>query len=200
MSAVSYPPAGYERRPLPLWTEPAGSVWQRIYASVHTDPLGYQVSLSRFSDPSGTRFGVIYLGSSAKVAFVEVVLRDRGEAMLGPVLIPLPELKSYTCADIRLASDLHLVDLTGDGCVQLRVPTDVIGAKDQTAARAWSEAFFDHPAAPDGILYPSRLNEQRNIALYTRALGKLASVAMPRLIERRDELAAIIRDFNLEIP
>jgi len=200
MPAVSYPPAGYERGPLPLWTEPAGSVWTEAYMRCQTEPLGYQVSLSRFSDPSGTRFGVIYLGSSAKVAFAEVVLRDRGEAMLGPVLIPLAELESYTCADIRLTTDLRLVDLTGDGCVRLRVPTDVIGAKDQTAARAWSEAFFDHPAAPDGILYPSRLNEQRNIALYARALGKLASVAMPRLVERRDELATIIRDFDLAIP
>ena len=199
MPAGSYPPAGYGSGPLPLWTEPAGSVWQRMYASVHTDPLGHQLSLSRFSDPSGTRFGVIYLGSSAKVAFVEAILRDRGEATLGPVLIPFTELEAYTCADIRLTADLRLVDLTGDGCVRLRVPTDVIGAKDQTSARVWSEAFFDHPAAPDGILYPSRLNEQRNIALYARALGKLAAVATPRLVDRRNELAEIIRDFELEI-
>ena len=182
-----------------MWTEPAGSVWQRLYASAHTDPLGFTLALTRFSDPSGTRFGVIYLGSSAKVAFAETVLRDRGEATLHSVLIPFAELEIYTCADIRLVADLNLVDLTGDGCVRLRVPTDVIGARDQTLARAWSQAFFDHPAAPDGILYPSRLNEQRNIALYARALGKLAPEATPRLVERRDELAAIIRDFEIEI-
>ncbi len=127
------------------------------------------------------------------------MLRDRGEATLHSVLIPFSELENFTCADIRLAADLNLVDLTGDGCVRLRVPTDVIGASDQRLARVWSQAFFDHPAAPDGILYPSRLNEQRNIALYARALGKLAAEATPRLVERRDELAAIIRDFDLEI-
>lgn len=66
-------------------------------------------------------------------------------------------------------------------------------------ARAWSAAFFDHSATPDAIPYPSRLNEQRNIALYARALGKLAPEATLRLIERRDVLAAIIRDFDLEI-
>ena len=199
MAAIAYPPSGFGSGALPLWTELAGSVWQRIYASAHTDPLGFKPGLSRFSDPSGTRFGVIYLGSSAKVAFAETVLRDRGETTLGSVLIPFSELEIYTCADIRLAADLNLVDLTGDGCVRLRVPTDVIGARDQTLARAWSEVVFDHPAAADGILYPSRLNEQRNIALYARALGKLAPEATPRLVDRRDDLAAIIRDFELEI-
>jgi hypothetical protein len=83
--------------------------------------------------------------------------------------------------------------------VQLRVPTDVVGARNQTLARAWSDAFFDHPAAPDGIPYPSRLMEQRNIALYTRALGKLAPQGTTRLGERRDEMSAIIRDFELGI-
>jgi hypothetical protein len=134
------------------------------------------------------------------VAFAEAVLRDRGEATLEPVLIPFAELEVYTCADLALVADLNLVDLTGDGCVRLRVPTDVIRAKDQTLARAWSEAFFDHPAAADGILYPSRLNNERNIALYARAVSKLAPMATPRLVERRDELAAIIVDFGLDVP
>ena len=92
-----------------MWAEPAGSVWQRLYTSTHTDPLGLGTGLSRFSDPSGTRFGVIYLGSSAKVAFAETVLRDRGEATLHSVLIPFAELETCTCADIRLAADLNLV-------------------------------------------------------------------------------------------
>lgn len=83
--------------------------------------------------------------------------------------------------------------------MRLRLPTDVVDARNQTMAPAWSEVFFDHPAARYGIVYPSRLNEQRNIALYTRALWKLAPDATPRLVERRDELATIIRDFELEI-
>jgi len=114
-------------------------------------------------------------------------------------MIELVELQAYACADVGLADDLRLVDLTGDGCLRLRVPTDVIGARDQTLARVWSEAFFDHPAAPDGVLYPSRLNEQRNIALYSRAIRKLATERVSRLVERRDELAEIIRDFGLAI-
>ena len=55
---------------------PAGSTWRRLYESRYPDPLGYGPGLSRFSDPTGKAFGLVYLGSSAKVAFVETILRD----------------------------------------------------------------------------------------------------------------------------
>jgi hypothetical protein len=199
MTGSAFPPADFGGGILPLHTEPAGSIWRRIYASTHPDPLGHAPTLSRFSDPTGSRFGIVYLGSSTKVAFAEVLVRDRGEARIEPTRIPLAELEAYTCADIRLAANLNLVDLTGDGRLKLRVPSDVVGARDQTLARVWSEAFFDHSARADGILYPSRLNGERNIALYDRAVAKLTPMAASRLVERRAELADIIRDFALAI-
>jgi len=127
------------------------------------------------------------------------VLRDRAVGTMEPFLLTMGELNSYVCADIELVEALNIVDLTGDGRLRLRTPTDVTGAMDQTLARVWSEAFFRHPDGTDGVIYPSRLNGERNIALYDRALGKVAVRAAPRLIERRDELAAIIVDFNLAI-
>ncbi len=48
-----------------------------------------------------------------------------------------------------------------------------MGATPQGLARAWSAAFHEHPANPDGILYPSRLNEEINLAIYGRAVAKL---------------------------
>jgi hypothetical protein len=36
----------------------------------------------------------------------------------------------------------------------------------------WSLAFWLHKQHPDGILYPSRLNEEINLALYDVALAK----------------------------
>ncbi len=79
------------------------------------------------------------------------------------------------------------------------VPSDVVGARDQTTAQLWSAAFHAHPEAVDGVYYPSRLNEERNIALYDRALTKLKAGETPRLIECRDPLAAIIGKFDLAI-
>jgi hypothetical protein len=48
--------------------------------------------------------------------------------------------------------------------------------------RAWSVAFHDHPAAPDGITYSSRLNEETNLAIYDRAVSKLRVVRIHPLL------------------
>ena len=199
MARSAHPAASFAGRPLTIKIEAAGSVWRRIYGSSHTKPLGYELALSRFSDPAGQAFGVVYLGSTVKVAFVEAILRDRGEGRVDPVPIPYAELEGYICAKIAIEQELRLVDLCGDAGLRMGVPTDVVGAKDQTLARVWSNAFYAHPDGVDGILYPSRLNEQRNIALYARALPKLKPIATAALVDCRDDLAAIIRDLDLAI-
>jgi RES domain len=154
---------------------------------------------SRFSDPTGTAFRVVYLGSSVKVTFHEVILRDRADARTGAVLVPYTEIEAYTCAEVSVVSALHLVDLTGDGPLKMGIPSDVAGARDQTLAQQWSAAFHAHPDRVDGVYYPSRLNDKRNIALYDRALSKLRAGSTPRLVDLRDPLAAIINDFELEV-
>jgi hypothetical protein len=74
-----------------------------------------------------------------------------------------------------------------------------VGARDQTLAQQWSVAFHDHPDQPDGILYPSRLNEERCIALYDRAISKLKVMASPRLMDCEIELAAILDDLQIAL-
>jgi hypothetical protein len=193
------PPASFGTRPLAIRYETAGAIWRRLYETRHPDSLGFGFVRSRFSDPTCRAFGVVYLGSSIKVAFHEVILRDRGDARTGPVLVPMMELEAYTCAEIEIATLLKLVDLTGDGPFKMGVPSDVAGARDQGLAQMWSVAFHAHPDGVDGVYYPSRLNEERNIAVYDRALPKLRAKSTPRLIELRDPLAAIINDFQLEV-
>lgn len=198
MPAVAHPPADFARSPHIATVEPSGSIWHRIYATRFPNPLGFGKSKSRFSGPSGTEFGVVYLGSTVNVAFAEAVLRDRAVGTIKPFPISQAELDSYTCADIELGSPLDLVDLTGNGALRLRVPTDVTGAADQTLARIWSKAFYDHPEAPDGVLYSSRLVGERNIAVYDRAIRKLVARAASDLAAR-PELARILGDFNIAL-
>ncbi|MBV9736048.1 MAG: RES family NAD+ phosphorylase [Acidisphaera sp.] len=199
MAAKLGPPAGFASRRLLIHREKVGRLWRRLYQTRHPDPLGSRPAHSRFSHPSGTAFGVVYLGSSVKVAFHEVILRDRADARSGAVLIPYAELEAYTCAEIIAVSELRLVDLTGDAPLKMGVPSDVAGARDQTLARQWSAAFHTHPDRVDGVYYPSRLNEERNIALYDRALAKLTVRATSRLLDLRDPLTQIIEDFQLEV-
>jgi hypothetical protein len=199
MAVGPSPPTSFGTRPLAIRREPAGATWRRLYETRHSDPLGFGLVRSRFSDLIGRAFGVVYLGSSIRVAFHEAILRDRGDARTGPVLVAMAELEAFTCAEIEIATPLKLVDLTGDGPFKMGVPSDVAGARDQRLAQIWSVAFHAHPDGVDGVYYPSRLNEERNIAVYDRALPKLRARSTPRLIELRDPLAAIINDFELEV-
>jgi hypothetical protein len=199
MAAPVLPGAAFAGRSLLLKSVPAGEVWRRLYETTYPDPLGWGPGLSRFSDPTGRAFGLVYLGSSAKVAFLETILRDAVNGRGADCVVELAEIEKRSLASIRPTGDLRLVDLTGDGPVRMGVPSDVVGASDQSLAQAWSVAFHGHSDQPDGVYYPSRLNEERCIALYDRAVGKLEAVSAPRLLDCRLELAAILNELEIAI-
>lgn len=193
------PGPAFAGRPLVLKTIDAGEVWRRIYETRFPNPLGWGPGLNRFSDPTGAAYGVVYLGSSAKVAFVETLLRDAADGRGDTCVVALAELEARSIASVRVKAPLRLVDLTGDGGLRMGVPSDVAGASDQALAQQWSVAFHDHGDQPDGVYYPSRLNEERCIALYARALGKLEAVATPKLMDTGAELAAILDDLEIAL-
>ncbi|MEO6013707.1 MAG: RES domain-containing protein [Devosia sp.] len=72
------------------------------------------------------------------------------------------------------------------------MPTDVARASNQKLARKWAPAFYDHPSSPDGIIYPSRLNGQINLAISDSAVAKvevkrkiplMAAPGLPKLLD-----------------
>lgn len=78
------------------------------------------------------------------------------------------------------------------------VLSDVSGAIAQTLARAWSVAFHDHPQCLDGIIYPSRLNEEVNLAIYDRAISKLSPVQIS-LLREAPGFAGILDNLNVAL-
>lgn len=194
------PPPDFERAKLEIETIPRGRTFGRIYWSTYPDPLGYGKSPSRFSDPrrrlDANRFGVLYLGDSLKVCFLETVLRDRREGIIDDLPIEEVELTRRRYAEIATTTDLRLVDLRGDNGVRMGVPTDVVRAQRQNLARQWSLAFHEHPSQPDGILYPSRLNGATNLAIYNRSIGKLQPKRVVTLLGALG-LAQILEDFRM---
>ena len=198
-SAPAPPGPAFAGRALVLKTIPAGEVWRRMYETRFPDPLGWGPGLSRFSDPTGHAFGVVYLGSSAKAAFVETLLRDAADGRGDDFVLDMAEIDKRSLASIRVKDPLRLVDLTEDGRLRMGVPSDVAGASDQTLARAWSAAIHAHADRPDGVYYGSRLNGQSCIALYDRALTKLEATATPRLWDCDVELAAILDDLDIAL-
>jgi len=51
------------------------------------------------------------------------------------------------------------------------IPSDVVHGASQSLARRWSAAFHEHPEQIEGLIYPSRLNGEPNLAIYDRATG-----------------------------
>lgn len=194
------PPPDFARAKLEIETIPRGRTFGRIYWSTYPDPLGYGKSPSRFSDPrrrvDANRFGVLYLGDSLKVCFLETVLRDGREGIFDDLPIEEVELTRRRYAEIVTTKDLRLVDLRGDNAVRMGLPTDVVRAQRQNLARRWSLAFHEHPSEPDGIIYPSRLNEATNLAIYDRAVPKLQAKRVTALLGARG-LAQVLDDFRV---
>lgn len=198
------PPKGFHSRPLDLVGITAGSSWFRLYQSRFSNPLGFGYRPSRFSDPrtdlpESERFAAVYFGSGLKVCFLETILRDQGNGRLGDWPIEYAELTAWTCATVKVTQPLQLVNLRGDGAVRMGIPSDVVHGTDHRTSQAWSAAIWMHDARPDGIIYSSRLNAETNIAVYDRALGKLAAEQTRRLIDGRKELAEVLRSLSIAI-
>jgi RES domain-containing protein len=172
-----------------------GAVFGRIYRQAFPDPLGFSKTRSRFSDPrrriEANRFGVLYLGSSLKVCFLEALLRDERDGVIGDYLMAETELDARRYAEVEVREALKLIDLRGDGPVRMGIPSNVTRGSKQALARKWSVAFHDHPEQVDGIIYASRLNGETNLAVYGRAVGKLVA---PRVhtLRRTPGLAEVL--------
>lgn len=86
------------------------------------------------------------------------MLRDQRDGHVGDLLLDESDLAKRSYARIEVVAPLSLIDLQKDGPVRMGIPSDVARGSKQGLARKWSVAFHEHPAQPDGIIHPSRLN------------------------------------------
>jgi hypothetical protein len=200
--AGAQPPKAFASARLEIHPVPAGQRFGRIYTGHYPDPLGLGKTPSRFSDPrrriAANRFGVLYLGETLKVCFLEAVLRDQRDGVVGDLPIAEDEFHTRYYVEIETIAPLEMVDLRDDRVVVIGVPSDVAKASKQTLARAWSVAFHDHPQNPDGIIYPSRLSGHINLAVYSHAVGKLKPIRVTTLIGA-PSLAAVLNELRVSI-
>jgi hypothetical protein len=203
MAQLVDPPVDFPSVELALHALPAGP-WWRLYRAPYTNPLDFGYRPSRFSDPrvalpQAERYGVLYLGSSIEVCFLETMLRDARNGLLGDLPIPYAELEQWQCAQVTAGPGFTAVDLRGGGAVALGVPTDAIRGSAHAQGQRWSLAFWSHPRQPDGLLYPSRFNEQTNLVVFDRAFQKLRVKIATALLSSRDEMTKIVRKYKLTI-
>lgn len=123
-------------------------------------------------------------------------MRDQGDNRIDDLLLDERDLAIRSYATIEVRRPLSLVDLRGDGPLRMGIPSDVVRGSKQSSARRWSLAIHEHPSQPDGIVYPSRLNGETNLAVYDRAIPKLRAIERRELLSEPG-LAKVLRDLKV---
>jgi RES domain len=132
------------------------------------------------------------------VCFLEAVLRDQRDGVVGEIEIEEAEITDRLYSEIAIGRALKLVDLRSDLPVKMGIPSDVVRGRTQTLARKWSLAIYEHPAAVDGIIYPSRLSTEVNLAVYDRAVSKLTPRSTGPL-EKAPNIGRLLTDFQVAL-
>lgn len=175
------PPANFAQETLPVIPPPTGATWFRVYDSRFSDPLGTGLRESRFSD--GT-FPVLYLASDRETTIAETLIRDRRTGSPYPVVISQSELIAVDVGIITLSRELKLLDFQDGKLIGTSVDTDLVQRREFMPG--WARALYDHPAAFDGALYPSRLTGNLNVALYDRGIAQASLVRKTQLLHWPD--------------
>jgi hypothetical protein len=88
-----------------------GQTFGRIYLTRYPEPLDCSNAPSRFSDPRRrvvkNRFGVLYLGNTLKVCFLEAILRDERNGVIGDYVIRESRLRSRRYVLVESISQLN---------------------------------------------------------------------------------------------
>jgi hypothetical protein len=158
------------------------------------------VSRSRFSDPRRIRyrFGVWYAGKTFEVAFLETLVRDARNYNPGVLLLPEAELGRLVYVVVTVREDVQVVDLRGGNPIAMGIPTDAVRARAHARGQRLSLALYRHRDHPDGLCYPSRLNQDENLAVYDHALFKFTAGPRRRL-DQCAEFAAVLDRYRIAI-
>ncbi|MCY4003553.1 MAG: RES family NAD+ phosphorylase, partial [Rhodospirillales bacterium] len=173
-------------------------------------PSGYRIMASRHrSNPLGTTpadfrfctrnvgFTVLYAAPEFATAFIETVVRDRFTGRQS-CEVAVREITARGWPRISMQQDavLTLVDLRGDGCTRIGVPTDKVNASNHPASRAFAKAIHADHGNVDGVLYGSRLTGEDLYAVFDRSAEKLTSVETG-LLEDHPKLPDILRSYGI---
>jgi hypothetical protein len=177
------PPADLSLRDLPIQVVAAGEPLYRVHRS-HHDPVFFgpgagNPPVYRFDSISG-RFGVLYVAPGPDAAMIETLLRQPQR-----LTVDYSEIRDRSLSMLRADRDLRLVSATGNDLSRLGT-TAALSTGPYDPCGAWSDALFDHPAGPDGILFCSRHNpDELCIALFERkdlAFATSSTAPLPAML------------------
>lgn len=97
---------------------------------------------------------------------------------------------------LRSEVPVTLVDLRGDGPVRLGAPPATAHDTNHAAGRALSAAVHAGVPEADGFLWQSRFTEDACVAVFDRAIGKLALSGVVPLISV-DQFWQLLDDYGI---
>lgn len=179
------PPPDFSRRQLPLHLLRPGDRLVRVH-TLGRDPLffgpapGSPMS-GRWDSPQG-RFGTCYLAGAAHphIAFAERFLRDPERT-----LIPETEIRRAVVSVVEIEAPIAIVPFHGASLKRLGASAAVAHG-DHRESRLWAQALYDHQAAPGGLRWRSRIDDDGfAVALFDRSRGRLRVIDTEPLLESR---------------
>ena len=152
----------------------------RISRHNHGEPFFGRRAANRFDDPA-MQFGTCYCGLDLTTALAETVLHDE-VAIGGRFYVPHEEV--HTRFAVRfgaLDQQLRLANLTGPSLALLgadgAISTDAFAVPQR-----WAAALHEHKAMVDGLLYVSRVvNDRHAVVVFDRAAHKLGQATYTSL-------------------
>lgn len=137
-------------------------------------PLGMGFGKTRFASPKDA-FKLIYIAKDLPTSIAETIIRDRFEGA-GVRELAVSDIADWGVCEVQATAPMRVLDLRGNGCFELGITTDIVGAKAQDDARAFSQEIYDTTDL-DGILYRSRLRKRQDcVAVFDRAvIGSLVA-------------------------
>ena len=159
-------------------------------------PLGMGFGKTRFASPTDA-FKLLYIAKDLATSVAETIVRDRFEGTVTRELTR-GELADWGVCCVDAVQPLRLLDLRGNGCFELGVSTDIVGAKAQDEARHLSQTIYGTTDL-DGILYRSRLRKRQDCAaVYDRAVSKLRAGDLVE-VERLASLLPALRALKIKL-
>lgn len=147
--------------------EPGADVW-RVHRREH-DPIWFGPAPggfagSRFDAPGG-EFGTLYAAASLTGAFVETILRRAARVVARPFV----EQRAFS--RLRIKRPLRLVQLHGQGLIQLGVTSDICAGDIYAPSQALALALYERYKL-DGIAYRARHNNDEICYALNDRVGK----------------------------
>ena len=133
---------------------------------------------------------MLYAAETVRCCFWEAVVRNRLTRRKRREL-PRADVDVRLVVSLESREDLTLVDLRGDGPVQIGASPAVAHDANHAAGRSLSEATFAHVPEADGFLFQSRFTGHLCVAIFDRAIGKLRGLSVTPLTQHADFLKAL---------